>query len=238
MSLRALAEKARALGFTWHDLVSYAAIVAQRRAVTLWGTAALRAKAALFGVELGAGVTAAGSVILGRWPGSVIRLGAACSLISSSRRCTASTLYAPVRLRTFGREARIELGQGVELSGTAITVRSTSVTIGDYTMVGPNCVLTDSDFHPLTPAETRHLVPATERDAPVVLGRHVWLGMQVTVLKGVTIGEGSVIAAGSVVTRSIPPHCLAAGVPARVVRELPQTTTPSEKRALSDTPCS
>lgn len=220
MGWRDALRKARERNLSGRDLCAYAAIQVQRRWCVLWGTWLLRLKALLFGVELGPGVTCAGSCILGRWPGSRVRLGKACSLISSSRRCTASTLYAPVRLRTFAPTARIELGEGVELSGTAITVRSTSVVIGDFTMVGPNCVITDSDFHPLWPAETRHLLPAMERDAPVVLGRHVWLGMRVTVLKGVTIGDNSVIAAGSVVTRSIPPNCLAAGVPARVVKEL------------------
>ena len=40
-------------------------------------------------------------------------------------------------------------------------------------------------------------------------------------LKGVTVGDGTIIAAGSVVTKDIPPNCLAAGVPARVIRNLP-----------------
>lgn len=44
------------------------------------------------------------------------------------------------------------------------------------------------------------------------------IGMNVTVLKGVTIGEGAVVAAGSVVNKDVPPHCLVAGVPAKVVK--------------------
>ena len=44
--------------------------------------------------------------------------------------------------------------------------------------------------------------------------------MNCLILKGVTIGEGAIIGAGSVVTRDVPPFCLAAGSPARVLRSL------------------
>ena len=54
--------------------------------------------------------------------------------------------------------------------------------------------------------------------APVKIGRDVWLGAKVTVLKGVTIGDGAVIGANAVVTRDIPARAIAVGIPARVVR--------------------
>ncbi|WP_308776929.1 acyltransferase, partial [uncultured Bilophila sp.] len=164
------------------DILSYAAITLQRHWSKDWGTLALRIKALLFGVEVGSGVTACGSVILGRWPGSRIRLGAGCSLISSSRRATASTLYAPVRLRTYAPTASIELAEGVQLSGTAITARSCTISIGKDTMVGPNCVITDSDFHAHWPAETRHVEPAFELDRGVSIGTNVWIGMNALIL--------------------------------------------------------
>jgi maltose O-acetyltransferase len=56
--------------------------------------------------------------------------------------------------------------------------------------------------------------------SPVRVERGAWLGARVTVLPGVTIGAGAVIGAGALVTRSIPPNTLAAGVPARVLRNL------------------
>lgn len=200
------------------DILSYAAITLQRHWSKDWGTLALRLKAALFGVEVGHGVTACGPVILGRWPGSRIRIGAGCGLISSSRRATASTLYAPVRFRTYAPTARIELADGVQLSGTAITARSCVISIGRDTMVGPNCVITDSDFHAHWPAETRHVEPAFELDRGVSIGANVWIGMNSFILKGVTVGDGAIVAAGSVVVRDVPPKAVVAGVPARVVK--------------------
>ncbi len=54
----------------------------------------------------------------------------------------------------------------------------------------------------------------------VRLCRGVSLGVNVIVLPGVTIGEGSIVGAGSVVTKDIPPYCIAAGNPARVLKTI------------------
>jgi galactoside O-acetyltransferase len=51
------------------------------------------------------------------------------------------------------------------------------------------------------------------------IGRNVTIGMGANVIDGITIGENSTIGAGSVVTRNIPAHVVAYGVPAVVVRE-------------------
>ncbi|QAY74679.1 acyltransferase [Agromyces protaetiae] len=59
------------------------------------------------------------------------------------------------------------------------------------------------------------------RVAPVLIKRGAWLGQNVVVLPGVTIGRGAVIGAGSVVRSDIPDRTVAAGAPARILRELP-----------------
>lgn len=53
----------------------------------------------------------------------------------------------------------------------------------------------------------------------ITVGDHVWIGAGAIILPGVTIGAGSIIGAGSVVTHDIPSGCIAAGVPARVIKE-------------------
>lgn len=55
-------------------------------------------------------------------------------------------------------------------------------------------------------------------DQDVIIEEDVWIGCNVTILSGVTIGRGATIAAGALVNRSIPPYCVAAGVPARVIK--------------------
>lgn len=59
-------------------------------------------------------------------------------------------------------------------------------------------------------------------DAAIVIESKVWIGFNVTILKGVTIGEGSVIGAKSVVTKNVEPWTVIAGNPAVVVKYLPE----------------
>lgn len=55
-------------------------------------------------------------------------------------------------------------------------------------------------------------------DKDVVVEENVWIGMNVVLLSGAVIGRGSTVAAGSVVTKSLPPYCVAGGVPAKPIK--------------------
>lgn len=56
--------------------------------------------------------------------------------------------------------------------------------------------------------------------APVVVKKHAWVAINVTILPGVVIGEGAIVAAGSVVSKDIPPFTVAKGNPAKVVSDI------------------
>lgn len=116
---------------------------------------------------------------------------------------------------TEGRTGRITIGDHVLISPATHIVASESISIGSNTMFASGCYISDSDWHD-TYDRTREL----DKHAPIVIGENVWLGVRVIVGKGVTIGDNSIIGAGSVVTKDIPANCIAAGNPARVVRQL------------------
>lgn len=99
------------------------------------------------------------------------------------------------------------------------------VTIGDHCNFGSNVTIV-TPLHPMLGEERRGILC---RDGvtrflcyarPVAIGNDCWLGAGVIVCPGVRIGDNCVIGAGSVVTRDVPAHSFAAGVPARVVRPI------------------
>ena len=114
--------------------------------------------------------------------------------------------------------AKLSLGSGYMNHNCVIDCFS-FITIGHGVVISERVVIRDSDNHAIISTENGEL-KSDEKPAaaPIVIQDHVWLGMNAVVLKGVTIGEGAIVAAGSVVTKDVPPHCLVAGVPAKVVK--------------------
>ena len=106
--------------------------------------------------------------------------------------------------------ARLELGSGYMNYGSSIACFN-HIRIGCDVAIADNVSIRDSDNHRIL--NGNHMPTK-----PISIGDHVWIGMNVTILKGVTIGDGSFIAAGSVVTRDVPPGVLVGGVPAKVIK--------------------
>jgi acetyltransferase-like isoleucine patch superfamily enzyme len=92
-----------------------------------------------------------------------------------------------------------------------------SIVIGNNVLIAGRVYITDHDHvfdeKDNPPRWCKKLV-----SKPVVIEDGVWLGEGVAVLKGVTIGKRAVIGANSVVTKDVPPYCIAAGNPAKVIK--------------------
>lgn len=115
------------------------------------------------------------------------------------------------------RGSRLNVGAGTTMiDDTLIASEGCAITLGEDCMLGAKIEIRCSDGHAILDEKTRERInPA----ADVALARHVWLGSGVRVLKGVTIGRDTIVAAGAIVTRDLPANCVAAGIPARTVRE-------------------
>ncbi|MFQ6107283.1 MAG: acyltransferase [Thermoplasmata archaeon] len=101
----------------------------------------------------------------------------------------------------------VVIGDGCKIQNRATIYRG--VTLGDYVFIGPHVTFTN-DPYPRAAAQDFQLVSTEVED-------HASIGAGVVVVCGVRIGKYAMIGAGSVVTKSVPPHALAYGNPARVV---------------------
>ena len=119
----------------------------------------------------------------------------------------------------------ISVGDDFYANFDCIMLDGGGITIGNNVLFGPRVSVYTTN-HALDPAD-RALGACIAK--PVVIGDNVWVGGGVTINPGVTIGSGSVIGSGSIVTKDVPPNTIAAGVPARILREI----TP-EDRVLGD----
>ena len=119
----------------------------------------------------------------------------------------------PIELVTY-TSGRIEIGNRTFINyGSSIAARA-SVKIGSCCLLGHYTFVMDNDQHDVV----RHMeLPQSD---PVIIEDHVWIGSKAIVLPGVRIGSRAVIGAGSIVTKDVPPRCVAAGNPARVLRHL------------------
>ncbi len=109
---------------------------------------------------------------------------------------------------------RESLGERIFINSGCKFQDQGGVVIGDDCLIGHNTVLATLN-HDLAPSRRADMHPA-----PIVIGRNVWIGANVTVLPGVTIGDNAVVAAASVVKKDVPENSVVVGSPARVVRSL------------------
>ena len=110
----------------------------------------------------------------------------------------------------------IVTGEHVFINSGCTFLDGAPITIGDYTLIGPDCHLY-TPHHPIDYIERR--LPE-EYSFPITIGNDCWLCGNVTICPGVTIGDRCIVAAGSVVTHSFPPDTLIAGNPAVGKRKL------------------
>ncbi|MBR4267263.1 MAG: acyltransferase [Bacteroidales bacterium] len=118
--------------------------------------------------------------------------------------------------------ASITIGNNCTIGEYNHITACNKITIGDGLLTGRYVIISDNSHGGLS--EDESLLAPVKRElkskGEVVIGNNVWLGDKVAVMAGVHIGNNVIVAANAVVTKDLPDNCMAAGVPARVVKKL------------------
>jgi maltose O-acetyltransferase len=109
----------------------------------------------------------------------------------------------------------IVCGENVYFNFNCVVLDSAKVTIGSNVMFGP-CVQIYTSNHPQDSIERR----LTGNAQPITIGNDCWIGGNSIILPGVSIGSNCIIGAGSVVTKDVLDNTLAAGNPAKKIKNL------------------
>jgi len=119
--------------------------------------------------------------------------------------------------------AKLVIGDSVGISSSCLWVFE-SLKIGSRTKIGADCIIMDSDTHSLDFIERRNYLTdrPNAKKKGIVIGEDVLIGTRCIILKGVTIGDRTIIGSGSVVTRDISSNCIAAGNPAKIIKQIIQ----------------
>lgn len=114
------------------------------------------------------------------------------------------------------KDGTVTLGAGVNIGSYSRIATQSSISVGESTLISAYCYIgpgnhkRDSD---------RSLIESEmEIRGGVDIGAHAWIGAHCTIMDGVTIGEGAIIGAHSLVKDDVPPHAIAVGTPAKIIR--------------------
>jgi maltose O-acetyltransferase len=121
-----------------------------------------------------------------------------------------------VRAPFYCEYGAVSIGSNSFVNVGAVMLDVAPIAIGAACQIAPRVQLLTAT-HPIDPAARRL---GWEYGRPITLADNVWLGGGVIVCPGVSIGQDTVVGAGAVVTRDLPAGVVAAGVPARILREI------------------
>ncbi|AJG97790.1 hypothetical protein LF65_01176 [Clostridium beijerinckii] len=113
-----------------------------------------------------------------------------------------------------GKNAIMEIGNNTFINEHCKIVCQKSINIGSNCAIAWNVNIIDTDYHNVI---IDNQIKTKEK--PIVIGDHVWIGCNSTILKGTHISKNSVIGAGSVVSGNVDSNCLYGGVIANKIRK-------------------
>lgn len=124
-----------------------------------------------------------------------------------------------LRIVVSGNKSYVRIGKGVTVEGLMIICAPESkVIIGDDVQMARNVEMRGDDGHLIFDLETQNRI---KKNSDIIVGNHVWLGVDVVLLGGANIPDGCVVGMRSITSRSFVEHknCILAGAPAKIIRE-------------------
>jgi acetyltransferase-like isoleucine patch superfamily enzyme len=151
-----------------------------------------------------------------RWPvhGNVLE-----ALRDGRLEVGSGTLFEPHVWITAPGDARVRIGSGTFLNIAVMIASDVLVEIGDHCMFANGCFITDANHRFDDPDKPVPWQGFTSK-GPTRVADNVWCGANVVITSGVTVGERCVIGANSVVNHDLPPFSIAAGAPAKVLKQV------------------
>jgi galactoside O-acetyltransferase len=122
------------------------------------------------------------------------------------------TFYPGVSIRGYGR---LTIGDYCSINSGVIFGLTCDLTLGKHVLVADNVSFRTAD-HEFSNLDIP-IVEQGERNGAIVVEDDVWIGANVTLLRGVHIGRGAIVGANAVVTRDVPAFAIVGGVPAQVI---------------------
>jgi acetyltransferase-like isoleucine patch superfamily enzyme len=143
----------------------------------------------------------------------------------------ASNTHIRSELLIFPYGGKIEIGEDCYLGEHSRIWSSNHIKIGNGVLVSHNVNIIDTNSHEINHLERiesykamlkvgHPLIRPNVISAPIEIGDYVWLNFNSVVLKGVKIGEGAIIAPGTIVNEDVPPYCIFAGNPGKVIKKI------------------
>ena len=116
----------------------------------------------------------------------------------------------------FGNDGCCTIGDATEIMDAYFGVAYAKLSIGRDCLFGSGITLRTHDGHHIFDLNTHERINVPK---DIIIGDHVWLAKDVTLLPGASIGTGTVVGANALTSSQFPEHCIIAGVPAKVIRE-------------------
>ena len=114
----------------------------------------------------------------------------------------------------------IIIGDGTSIGDESQVTAINKIVIGNGVLTGKKVLITDNS-HGEVARELMDIAPLKRQvvsKGAVIIGDNVWIGEKATIVANVKVGQGSIVAANSVVTKDVPPYCVVAGCPAKMVK--------------------